>query len=149
MKFKSILSAVLFGLAAPLMAQAQYQATGPVLEVTDTKLVISKDKGKWEIARTPETKIEGDLKVGSKVTVMYTMQAAAITVKPGKAEKVKESKDKAAKVTEAAAKEVAKPAEKVKEKTTEAVKAVEKAAEKAVPKTTPAPAGMPTAPAKP
>jgi hypothetical protein len=36
---------------------------------------------KWELARTPDTKVTGALKVGSKVTVNYTMTAKAITVK--------------------------------------------------------------------
>ena len=39
-----------------------YQVTGPVLEVTDSKIVVQKGKEKWEIARTPDTKVTGDLK---------------------------------------------------------------------------------------
>jgi cytochrome c1 len=58
-----------------------YQVTGPVLEVTDTKIVVQKGKEKWEIARTPDTKVNGDLKVGSKVTVEYTMSAKSVDVK--------------------------------------------------------------------
>jgi hypothetical protein len=64
--------------AAP---QASYQVTGPVLELTDTKIVIQKGDEKWELARTPDTKATGALKVGSKVTINYTMTAKAITVK--------------------------------------------------------------------
>jgi hypothetical protein len=62
-------------------ANGTYQATGPVLEVTDSKIVIQKDTEKWEIARTPDTKITGELKVGSKVTIHYTMTAASVEVK--------------------------------------------------------------------
>ena len=51
--------------AAP---QASYQVTGPVLELTDTKIVVQKGDEKWELARTPDTKVTGALKVGSKVT---------------------------------------------------------------------------------
>jgi uncharacterized membrane protein len=36
---------------------------------------------KWEIARDKDTKITGDLKVGSKVTIHYTMKAASVEVK--------------------------------------------------------------------
>jgi len=34
-------------------------------------------KDKWEIATTKDTKIKGDPKVGSKVTIEYTMTARA------------------------------------------------------------------------
>ena len=61
-----------------------YQVTGPVLEVTDTKIVVQKGKEKWELARTPDTKVTGDLKVGSKVTVEYSMTAKSIDAKPDK-----------------------------------------------------------------
>jgi hypothetical protein len=72
-------------------ASGTYQATGPVLEVTDSKIVIQKDTEKWEIARTPGTKVTGELKVGSKVTIQYTMTATSVEVKapaaPAKPEK--------------------------------------------------------------
>ena len=67
-----------------------YQVTGPVLEVKDDMIVVQKGKEKWEVARDKDTKITGDLKVGSKVTVMYTMKAAAIDAKAdAKADKKK------------------------------------------------------------
>ena len=66
---------------------ADVEARGcPVVEVTDTKIVVQKDKEKWEIARTAQTKTNGTPKVGDKVTVYYTMTASSIEVKPGKAE---------------------------------------------------------------
>ena len=58
-----------------------YQVTGPVLELTDSKIVVQKGKEKWEIARTPDTKVTGDLKVGAKVTIEYTMAAKSIEAK--------------------------------------------------------------------
>jgi cytochrome c1 len=58
-----------------------YQVTGPVLELTDTKIVVQKGKEKWEIARTPDTKVTGELKVGAKVTIEYTMSAKSVEVK--------------------------------------------------------------------
>lgn len=61
-----------------------YQVTGPVIEVTDTKIVVQKGKEKWEIARTPDTKVTGDLKVGSKVTIEYSMTAKSVEVKSEK-----------------------------------------------------------------
>ncbi len=64
-----------------LIAADSYQVTGPVLELTDTKIVVQKGKEKWEVARTADTKVTGDLKVGSKVTIQYTMTAKTVEVK--------------------------------------------------------------------
>ncbi len=58
-----------------------YQVTGPVLELKDDMLTVQKGKEKWQIAKDASTKVNGDLKVGSKVTVEYTMKAASIEVK--------------------------------------------------------------------
>jgi hypothetical protein len=90
MKIRPLLvaAAALTGLAATLQAATiSYQVTGPVIEVTEAKVVVQKDKEKWEIARTADTKITGDLKVGSKITVIYTMTASSVEVKPEKPEK--------------------------------------------------------------
>jgi len=76
-----ILCAVLFVTTAALAGPAQYQVTGPVLEVRDDAIVVQKGNEKWEIARDKATNVAGDLKVGSKVTVFYTMHAAKIEVK--------------------------------------------------------------------
>jgi hypothetical protein len=81
MKRTIILAAALL-LASPL-AMA-YQVTGPVEEVTDTKIVVQKGKEKWEIARDAGTKVTGDVKKGDKVTVEYKMTATSIEVKGGK-----------------------------------------------------------------
>lgn len=59
-----------------------YQVTGPVLELTADKIVVQKGNDKWELAREAATKVSGDLKVGSKVTIEYRMIAASIEVKP-------------------------------------------------------------------
>ena len=74
--------AVLMLVAPAAMA---YQVTGPVLEVTDTKIVVEKDKEKWEIARDKDTKVTGELKKGAKVTVQYRMTATSIESKDTKA----------------------------------------------------------------
>jgi len=78
MKRTLILTTALL-LAAP-MAMA-YQVTGPVLDVTDTKIVVEKGKEKWEIARDANTKVQGELKKGAKVTVEYKMTATSVEVK--------------------------------------------------------------------
>jgi hypothetical protein len=57
-----------------------YQVTGPVLEVRDDVVVVQKGKDKWEINKG-DVKTTGDLKVGAKVTIEYTMTAATIEVK--------------------------------------------------------------------
>ena len=70
-------------------APKTYQVTGPVLEVKDDLIVVQKGKDKWEIARGADTKVTGDLKVGSKVTIEYRMTAATVEVKDAKAKETK------------------------------------------------------------
>lgn len=86
----------LFAALMPALATEAYQVTGPVIEVTDAKIVVQKDKEKWEIARTAETKLTGQPKVGDKVTVLYTMSASGIEVKADKAAKPAQAPEKPA-----------------------------------------------------
>lgn len=58
-----------------------YQVTGPVLEVKDTSITVQKGNERWEITRDSNTKVTGDLKVGSKVTIRYEMKAVNVDVK--------------------------------------------------------------------
>ena len=58
-----------------------YQVTGPVLELRNDAVVVQKGTEKWEIAKDKDTKLKGDLKAGSKVTITYTMKAVSIDVK--------------------------------------------------------------------
>lgn len=81
---RSFVAVVALALAGSAWA---YQVTGPVLEVTDSKIVVQKGQEKWEIARTPDTKVSGDLKVGSKVTIEYSMTAKSVEVKADKKKK--------------------------------------------------------------
>ncbi len=84
MKFTATLAGLTLLAASSAFAGAPtrtYQVTGPVLEMKDNMVVVQKGKEKWEIARDKDTKTTGDLKVGSKVTVTYTMKAASIDVK--------------------------------------------------------------------
>ena len=76
-----------FGGAARAGTVKSYQVTGPVLEVSDSMIAVQKGKDRWEIARDANTKMAGDVKVGTKVTIMYTMTATEVEVKAGKAEK--------------------------------------------------------------
>jgi hypothetical protein len=65
-----------------------YQVTGPIVELSATKIVVQKNDEKWEIARDANTKVQGDLKVGAKVTVQYRMTATKVEVKnPASTEK--------------------------------------------------------------
>lgn len=81
---KYALSFMVFLMGTVCFAGKTYQVTGPVLEVTDSKVIVEKGKEKWEIEKSAATKVTGDLKVGSKVTIEYTMSAAKIEVKDGK-----------------------------------------------------------------
>lgn len=85
---KSLLSLTVAGSLAlsslALAAGKTYQVTGPVLEVNDSMIAVQKGKDRWEIARDANTKVNGDLKVGAKVTITYTMTAADVEVKADK-----------------------------------------------------------------
>jgi hypothetical protein len=72
-----------------------YQVTGPVLDVTDDVITVEKGKDKWEIGRNKDTKINGELKKGSKVTIYYKMNASSVEVKDaGKAKADTKTKTK-------------------------------------------------------
>ena len=82
----SLLAAASLALSSTAFAAdaKTYQVTGPVLEVTDTMIAVQKGKDRWEINRDANTKVTGDLKVGEKVTITYTMSASDVEVKTGK-----------------------------------------------------------------
>ena len=82
--FIAVLAVLLVASFAFAAGVKTYQVTGPVLEVTPTTITVQKGKDKWEIARDNTTKVTGDLKVGSKVTIQYEMKAASIEVKEEK-----------------------------------------------------------------
>ena len=82
----ALLIAPLCAFAADKPAKAEkadkYQVTGPVAEVTETKIVVMKGTERFEVTRNADTKVEGgELKVGSKVTIKYVMTAASVEVK--------------------------------------------------------------------
>ena len=76
-----VLIAASFSLGYAFAATKTYQVTGPVLEVRSDAVVVQKGSEKWEVARNASTKVTGDLKVGEKVTILYTMTATEIEVK--------------------------------------------------------------------
>jgi hypothetical protein len=82
-KALSLLAAVSLALSSVALAAGtkDYQVTGPILEVTDSMIAVQKGKDRWEIARDANTKASGEMKVGDKVTVHYTMTATNIEVK--------------------------------------------------------------------
>jgi hypothetical protein len=84
-----IIAAGVFALSGAAQAGSpkSYQVTGPVLEVNDSMIVVQKGKERWEVARDAQTKMQGDVKVGSKVTIMYTMTATEVEAKADKAAK--------------------------------------------------------------
>jgi hypothetical protein len=80
----SLAAAAVIALSSAAFAGAKdYQVTGPVVDVNDKMITVMKGKEKWEIDRDSNTKINGDVKVGDKVTVMYTMTAKSIEAKAG------------------------------------------------------------------
>jgi hypothetical protein len=89
----SLLAAASLALSSAAFAAdtKTYQVTGPVLEVTDSMIAVQKGKDRWEINRDANTKVAGDLKVGDRVTITYTMAATEVELKPAKGKKKKEA----------------------------------------------------------
>ena len=64
-----------------------YQVTGPILELSDTTIVVQKGKDRWELARGAALNLGTDAKVGTKVTLEYTMTAVSAEIKADKKKK--------------------------------------------------------------
>jgi len=81
------------GLALPMTARAagakDYQVTGKILAVEKNVVTVEKGDEKWEIDINDDTKIDGKLAVGEKVTIHYHMVAEKIDKKTDKDEKEK------------------------------------------------------------
>ena len=92
--FALVIAASLTLSSLALAAGKTYQVTGPVLEVNDSMIAVQKGKDRWEIARDSSTKVNGDLKVGAKVTITYTMSATDVEVKADKGAAKSEPKKK-------------------------------------------------------
>ena len=89
----SLLAAVSLAFSSVAFAGAKtYEVSGPVLEVNDSMIVVQKGgQERGEINRDANTKVTGDVKVGDKVHVTYTMSATEVEVKADKGAK-KEAK---------------------------------------------------------
>ena len=70
---------VAFAYARP--PKSDYQWTGSVVEVDNDHIIVQKGDEKWEFAHDKDTKITGNLKAGSRVTVKYLMKTTSIEVK--------------------------------------------------------------------
>ena len=81
---------ILVAVGAFAVEPKTYRVTGPIVEVTDAMIVVKKGKGNMQLARDANTKVTGDLQVGSKVMMEYTRTATSIEVKESK----KKSKSK-------------------------------------------------------
>jgi hypothetical protein len=81
MKRIAVFAVALALVASVAFAGKTYQFTGKVLEVKDNVIVVDKKGEKFEMTKDANTKIKGDLKVGSKVTVQYESRATEIEVK--------------------------------------------------------------------
>ena len=100
--FSLIAAANLVFCSAAFAAGAKtHEVTGTVLETTPTKLVIQKGAERWEIDLDPQTKVSGEIKVGAKVTITYTMSAAKIDAGP--LPKLKAAAEAAAPITSSVA----------------------------------------------
>jgi len=87
-----LISTTLFGLfiaSSIFAAEKTYQVTGPILEVTDTTIVVDKNGEKWEVSKDATSHITGELKKGNKVTIKYKMIATDVEVKENGAAKKK------------------------------------------------------------
>ncbi len=78
----ALMAVALFSTLAFAAGPTQYQWTGTVTELKDDGIVVQKGKETWQIGRDKDVKVSGgELKVGAKVTVYYTMKASSIEVK--------------------------------------------------------------------
>ena len=94
--FLSLAVAVAFSAAGTTLKAADakdYQVTGPVVEINADYIVVKKGEANWQLARNKSTK-GGDVKVGDKVTVYYTMIATEIEAKKATAAKPEKKTDK-------------------------------------------------------
>jgi hypothetical protein len=76
------IAAILLLTIALVAAQPKaYQVTGIVKSVSADMVTVDKSGEMFQIAKDAGTKVTGDIKVGSKVTVEYRMTAASVVVK--------------------------------------------------------------------
>jgi Flp pilus assembly protein TadG len=77
MKMKSLLCVIVAGSFALSSAFCQTaEMTGTVTAVSRSSITLQNGTETWVIQRVPSTKVTGDLKVGSTVTVSYNQPDA-------------------------------------------------------------------------
>ena len=84
MRYAVVVAAMILVAGMAWAGEKTYQVTGAVLELTDKTIVVQKGEEKWVLSRVANTKVAGELKVGAKVTIKYTMTATDVEVKNGK-----------------------------------------------------------------
>jgi len=60
--------------------------------LNEKTIVVQKGDERWEVARDERTRVDGQLKVGEKVTIHYRIVAVSVEVKTEKPEGKKKSK---------------------------------------------------------
>ena len=78
---RAMFAAILFSGSTALACNPASQVTGLVVELKEGIIVLLKGKEKYEVLREKETKVSGDLRVGSTVTVRYRTAAETVEVK--------------------------------------------------------------------
>lgn len=86
---KTLLFIILLSVLSQATFAKDYQVTGEVIEVTDSKIIVDKKGEKFEIAKAATTKATGEVVKGAKVTVYYSMTATEIEAKAPTAKKKK------------------------------------------------------------
>lgn len=90
---KNILLAATLTMISSYALAKDYQVTGSVTEVSDSKIIIDKKGEKFEIGRSADSKINGEAPVvGGSATVYYTMTATKIESKAKAEGKKKKTK---------------------------------------------------------
>jgi hypothetical protein len=75
-----LVASVVVAQTAPKVPKT-YQVTGPITALTADVITVQKGDDLWEIGRSKDTKVAGELKIGEKVTIMYRMVAASVEIK--------------------------------------------------------------------
>jgi hypothetical protein len=86
-KLLLLCASIFFITSTAFAATKSYQVTGPIVESNDKMIVVQKGKDRWELQRTPDTKVNANLKPGEKVTISYSMTANDVEAKETKTAK--------------------------------------------------------------
>ncbi|MGN6719683.1 MAG: hypothetical protein ACTHLX_20110, partial [Candidatus Binatia bacterium] len=58
-----------------------YRVAGPLVKLNDDVITVAKGNEQWEMRRNGETKVNGQLAIGSRVVVEYKLSATSIDVR--------------------------------------------------------------------